>query len=1014
MRESQYDLLELLSDPAITDLNNNDEEPIYAGHTCPYMSPQTFITTPNIHSQSCIASFTINCRSLNANYDELKDLVGQMTTENFSFDIIGLTEVFTINSMLKYELDGYHDLQYKTRNSNGGGVGLYIKDNLNYKVRDDLSVFIPHVIETLFVEICLSKSKSLIAGIVYRPNTLPKADIDIFISSISDILDIINRENKMLLLSGDFNIDLLQYDTHGKTRTFIDNCFASGALPIITKPTRITSHSATLIDHVYCNLPISKVKSGIIITDIADHFGTFAILDINQNKLKSTQTKAVRSFTKTNLTNFKSLLNNSDFSTVTNSNDANISYNNFMEIFKRHYETSFPIKIVHLKRKYQKREPWMTSGLLTSSINKSKAYQLQLRKPTVANKQQFKTIKTVFNRVKRQAKNSYYKDIFSQYKSDIKQTWQTIRSLINSPKKTQIPSTCFRVNDKLITDPKQIAEELNTYFVNIGQSISTKIQAPNNQTFKTHLKGHFPDTFSFRPILPDDLKDITKRMKPKFSQGHDNISSKLIIDSINETALPLSHIINLSLSTGIVPTHMKTAKVIPIFKTGDSESFNNYRPISLLPAFSKILEKVVYSQTMSFLNKFNILYNLQFGFRKKHSTFHPILHFLKNVTESNDSRTKDFTIGTFLDLSKAFDTISHKILLEKLSFYGFRGIVNDWFRNYLTGRKQFSSFQCSDSSLLDIICGVPQGSILGPLLFLIYINDISACTSLKLVSFADDTTVYISGHNITDITNRLNIELNKLYEWLCCNKLSLNINKSQFMIFSPKSPPVLPSNLTVMINNIPLSQAGNNYNNKSVKFLGITLEENLSWSTHIGKLCNKISRSIFILNRLKRLFPFHILRTLYFALVHCHLIYGIHIWGNSSHVNKLFKLQKKAIRIINKAPYNCHTDPLFHANLILKIKDIYHLQASVFMHDYKNHRLPTAFNGFFQDLPDSHRTTRQANNIYIKRSRTNFSSNLPFKNIPHIWNNLNVSTKTITNRNQFKNKLKRDHFSTYN
>ncbi len=1005
--------MDLFTEVINTDTDVNCDESIYASHTCPYMSPQTFRTNLDLELQSTFSSFSINCRSLNSNFDELKDLISQMTTAKFSFDIIGLTEVFTISPMLKYNIDGYHDLQYKTRNSNGGGVGLYINNSLNYKLRDDLSVFIPHVMETLFVEISYTTSKSIIAGIVYRPNTLPKADIDIFISTMSDILDKINSENKLLLLSGDFNIDLLQYDTHQKTRCFIDNCFAAGALPLITKPTRVTSHSATLIDHVYCNLPISKVKSGIIITDITDHFGTFAILDIKLNKVRPTQPKAVRSFNKTNLATFKMLLMHTDFSPVLNNNETNACYNNFMEIFKKHYETAFPIKLIKFNRKYQKREPWMTKGILTSSVNKLKAYKLQLRKPTAANKEKFKTIKTIFNRIKRQAKSNYYKEIFSQYKTNLKQTWQTIRTLINNPKKSQVPSTCFRVNNKLVTDPKEIAEKLNIYFINIGQSISTKIKPPNNQTFKTHLKGHFSNTFSFRPIIPDDLKDITKNMKPKLSQGPDNISSKLIIDSINEIAFPLSHIINLSLSTGTVPDNMKTAKVIPIFKTGDPESFNNYRPISLLPAFSKILEKVVYTQVMSFINRYNILYNMQFGFRKKHSTIHPMLHFLKNITEFNDLPTKDFTIGTFLDLSKAFDTISHNILLEKLSFYGFRGLANDWFRNYLTGRKQFTNFKTSESSMLDILCGVPQGSIIGPLLFLIYINDISACTSLNLVSFADDTTVYISGHNIADVINKLNIELHKLYEWLCCNKLSLNINKSHFMIFSPKRPPNTHNNLTVSINNIPLSQTGKNHNNKSIKFLGIMLEENLSWSAHISNLCNKVARSIFVLNRLKRLLPFHILRTLYFALIHSHLVYGIQIWGNSTHINKLFKLQKKAIRIINKAPYNCHTDPLFQANHILKIKDIYHLQAALFMHDYKNKQLPFSFYTFFQDLTSSQHTTRQVNNIYIKRSRTNFSSNLPFKNLPKIWNNLHLSTKIIIKRNQFRTKLKRDYFLSY-
>ena len=230
------------------------------------------------------------------------------------------------------------------------------------------------------------------------------------------------------------------------------------------------------------------------------------------------------------------------------------------------------------------------------------------------------------------------------------------------------------------------------------------------------------------PVTPGDiLKTITK-LKPKTSLGHDNISSKLVKNSIDHIILPLTHIINQSLATGIVPHDMKIAKVIPIFKSGNKNIFNNYRPISILPAFSKILEKVMADKLMNYMESNNLFYQHQYGFRPKHSTIHPIIHLLNQIAEENDNTTKYLTLSVFIDLSKAFDTISHDILLSKLDNVGVRRIAKSWFESHLTDRKQYMELYDDKSPLVNMTCGVPQGSILGPILFLIYVNDISNTT----------------------------------------------------------------------------------------------------------------------------------------------------------------------------------------------------------------------------------------------------------------------------------------------
>ena len=392
------------------------------------------------------------------------------------------------------------------------------------------------------------------------------------------------------------------------------------------------------------------------------------------------------------------------------------------------------------------------------------------------------------------------------------------------------------------------------------------------------------------PTTVEELFDIVHSLKNKKSPGCDYITNELIKNVIIGIVEPLVHIFNLSMTTGVVPMKMKIAKVVPIFKKGDALILNNYRPISLLNSFSKILEKLMYTRTITFLMNANILSNFQFGFREKHTTTHAILHLVDKISSALEARMH--TVGVFLDYSKAFDTVNHYILIDKLCHYGVRGIALDWFRSYLTNRKQFVSLNGIDSDMRDVTCGVPQGSLLGPLLFIVYINDFQlSAKMLSFILFADDSSVFFSHRNPQTLLQTVNSELTNATLWIQANKLSLNLKKTNYMLFS-NSLSILPGN--VMFNGVEIERVS------TFKFLGLHIDEHLNWKYHISKLCKLLSRNTGVIYKLKSVFPLNILHMLYATLILPYLHYGVLAWGNS------FKSQMDKITTrTEKSDTNC-------------------------------------------------------------------------------------------------------------
>ena len=446
---------------------------------------------------------------------------------------------------------------------------------------------------------------------------------------------------------------------------------------------------------------------------------------------------------------------------------------------------------------------------------------------------------------------------------------------------------------------------------------------------------------------------------------------------------------------------MKLAKVIPIHKKGPSDLFSNYRPISPLPLFSKIFEKCIYNRLLFHLEENDILYTTQFGFRAKHSASHALLDLLMNSLQAIEN--KEIIVGVFLDFKKAFDSINHQILLDKLHFYGVRGVIHDLFRNYLLERKQYTVYNGHNSSSETVTCGVPQGSILGPLLFLIYINDLSNTSNiLNFLLFADDTNIFFKHRDAECLTNIMNVELCKVSNWIQANKLQLNYEKTHMMIFNSGNKDI--SQIEIYIDRYDIKKV------QTTKFLGISIDLDFKWKTHVNETLRKVSKVIGVMSKLRECIPTHVLLIIYNSLVLSHLSYNIIVWGGCSKylLERIYLLQKRVVRIIAKTSYRSHSKPLFLKFNILPVFSLYEYQLLLFMYSYHNNLLPANFQGIFLCNNEYHQyNTRSANDYRVKYGQTSLTNANFICKAPLLWNKLPDELKNCRTVNTFKMKLKK-------
>ena len=939
----------------------------------------------------------INCRSLNKNFKALENL---LATISGTLSVIALSETWlTEISKDTFNILGYNFVSKNRTSKIGGGVGFYIDCNVDYTLRADISIMSDYI-ECIFIEIQQTNSNNIVVGCVYRP---PNTDLALFNAELLDILNKINSKNfRLAVIAGDFNIDLLKSEVHAPTGEFLNNFTSHSYVPTIFYPTRITGTSSTLIDNIFFNGITYKFETAIIYNEISDHLPVAIHIHLKLSKIKPSLEFKRRKYTTEKIELFKRDLLDADWNPVytESRNNVNNYYAIFLHIFSTLFEKYFPIETIRIKNVISPRKCWITRGLVKSCKRRSILFKKYKQNPTKINENRYVIYRNKLNALLKKVEKDYYKNKLNSLTGNLRDTWKLLNEILNKNKTSHLIEK-FSSNDGLIvSDPKAIVEHFNDFFVNIGDRLANDIPAALT-SFRSYLKGSIVDSFLLHLTNPEEVITIVKGFSNKYSYGVDSVPVNIMKECISPIAEVLSFVINCSFSHGCFPDELKIAKVCPVYKGGTKTSFSNYRPISVLPSFSKIFEKLVYNRLESYVLSKNILVNNQYGFRRMHSTYMAILDMFDKVSESIDKH--EVSIGVFIDLSKAFDTLNHTILLEKLEHYGIRGLPLLWFKDYLSNRKQFVLLNNTSSQMRRITCGVPQGSILGPLLFILYVNDMINCSKLlHFILFADDTNLFYSSSNYNDLMDVVNNELDKLSEWFRTNKLSLNISKTNYILFGNRRKCLSDTNFMIHIN-------GNMIERVIVtKFLGVYIDQDLNWKHHTAQVAAKISKSLGILNRVKYILPRSSLVTLYQTMIHPYLVYCNIIWGGASllALNKLVILQKRALRLITCSFFRTPSAPLFVKFRILRLQDIHKNQTFTFMYKFICKLLPDCCMHYLQLCSyTDHYFLRQTSTFTRQTFRTLLRKKFISVAGPDMWDNLPSPVKQSISLAMFKRRL---------
>ena len=936
----------------------------------------------------------LNARSIFHKVSELKLIARQHKIAVFSITETWLDNSYTDQSI---KIEGYNLIR-RDRDTFAGGVCIYIREDLAFNPRQDLQNI---NFEDVWVEILLPRCKPIIIGTCYKA-----PDNNNLTECLENTLNLVNPESDIYVL-GDFNICLLK-DNSNYRKSYKDLTELHNFKQLINKPTRVTDTSASCIDHIFVNKSEKVCQAGIIESGISDHFITYCTRKINTEVINKHNTVNARSMKNYDSEIFIEKLKVLDWENVFISSNVNDAWDSFKKTFLQIIDDIAPVKEVRIKGRT---EQWMTSDILELIYERDRILTLANKNRSVKElRKQYNELRNkVIDKV-REAKANYFSEKVEEHKNNPKSLWKQFKSLGYSNKNKEKSRIVIEIDNVKCFDPKKVAQHMCNFFINIATILKNKLPAmPNLFDISTHI---FKDFYTHKVTRQTNLtlsrvteeyvyKELCKLNSQK-STGIDEISPIFLKDGANELKGVLTYIINLSIDTKTVPDEMKFAKVKPLFKKGSRLDASNYRPVSILPIVSKILERAVYKQVVDYLDRNNLLYENQSGFRKAYSTDTCLINLTDQIKLD---MSKGLYVGMVLiDLQKAFDTVDHEILCNKLKSMGINS--TEWFQSYLGGRNQVVEANDTLSEAGIVNCGVPQGSILGPLLFLCYINDMPMSLKCKLLLYADDSALLISGKEPNKIAEELSKELSSCRNWLIDNKLSLHLGKTEAILFGTRYKLNNVNSFEVICNNEVIQ------NVKNVKYLGLQLDEELSGESIVKEITKKVNSRLRFLYRYKDYLTTDSRKTLCTALIQCHFDYSCSSWFpgiNKGLSDKLQVLQNRMIRFILKLDSRHHIgyEELKESGFLRVSERVKQLKLG---HIFKirNKTCPNYMNTNFKLLNENvnRSSTRSYQYNFFLPSTGSQGTKTFFYTGINDWNSLPNNIKEIKNEDLFKKKVK--------
>ena len=830
---------------------------------------------------------------------------------------------------------------YSRRNHCHGGVAIFANQRLECEILMRVNSISTEINNEICAIYCMTYDAAVVC--IYRS---PDGDFQAFVDSVDKILTELSMYRRVIV-AGDFNVKFGSPDT--KARQIVDVFASYGYYPTVVEPTRLDN----CLDNIFTNFGFGGCRAIVMDSGMSDHRAQALTVRSDQARKSEYMSKSTRPLTELGFFTFFQCFSEVSWSFLA---DIEMELNTKYDLFQQHvlstFNASFPEKTRAIR--------CCDNGLYWYDDNLR-----QMRESYLLIQELYNKYKTTDMLQMRNMYRSIYRDAIDSAKKEASNKF-----INNSNNKSKAMWQLIKGNKKAQSDFPQSLEvnAMNNFFVGAPEDMVAQMRGPRLPPVAA-CEALTDSVFLFHSVSPALVRRIMTEMKNSSTVDTYGISPKFIKKNISLFVAPITKLINLVFDTAVFPDSLKIARVLPIHKKGDRDDYRNYRPISILPAFSKLFERALYEQIITHVEALDLLYVNQFGFRKGKKTSDAVVKFVNICTESFEK--SEYCVVLFLDLTRAFDCVSHEILLKKLDImYNFGRQSRDLIAPYLTGRTQYVAMDRQASCSLPVRRGVPQGSILGPLLFLLYFNDFPKFVGdgIECLMYADDATVIVKGNRRDIVEERCSAVLVGVRKWCVSNELCLNDEKTVKMLFSLKK--------TDFINPEPN------------KFLGVCISAPyLKFDEHARHVGAVISRNVYLLRNLSDRLSFEVVKTAYHALVQSHIGYAILAWGNSPASAYVFKLQRRAIRVLGGLSFREDCRSLFVSFAIITLPSLYIFESILYAYSNRSD---------FVTCADVHQyNTRKRDNIYIQQCRLSVTQRGPAYMCQILFNKLPTDMRTL-------------------